>query len=103
MNADASNTDARFGAAEIGALAHLYRGEMYRSKVWRTQLDATTNYAVVTTGIALSVAFGRADASPLPIVLVSVLVTYLGKLFIHPTPLETMDDLMGARGNRSLS
>jgi hypothetical protein len=57
----------------------------------------------VTTGIALSVAFGRADASPLPIVLVSVLVTYLGKLFIHPTPLETMDDLMGARGNRSLS
>jgi uncharacterized membrane protein len=38
-------------------LAHLYRGEMYRSKVWRTRLDATTNWAVATTGIALSVAF----------------------------------------------
>ena len=75
MNADASNADAPFGAAEIGTLAHLYRGEMYRSKIWRTRLDATTNWAVVTTGIALSVAFSRADASPLPIVLVSLLVT----------------------------
>jgi len=74
-NADASNADARFGTAEIGALAHLYRGEMYRSKIWRTRLDATTNWAVVTTGIALSVAFSRADASPLPIVLVGLLVT----------------------------
>ena len=62
MNADASNANARFGAAEIGTLAHLYRGEMYRSKIWRTRLDATTNWAVVTTGIALSVAFSRADA-----------------------------------------
>ena len=25
-----------FSAAEIGALAHLYRGEVYRSTVWRT-------------------------------------------------------------------
>ena len=28
-----------FSAAEIGALAHLYRGEVYRSTVWRTRLD----------------------------------------------------------------
>jgi uncharacterized membrane protein len=28
---------------------------MYRSTVWRTRLDTTTNWAVVTTGIALSV------------------------------------------------
>ena len=28
-----------FNAAEIGALAHLYRGEVYRSTVWRTRLD----------------------------------------------------------------
>ena len=40
-----------FSAAEIGALAHLYRGEVYRSTVWRTLLDSTTNWAVVTTGI----------------------------------------------------
>lgn len=64
----------QFGAAEIGALAHLYRGEMYRSKIWRTRLDATTNWAVVTTGIALSVTFASERASPLPMVLVSFLV-----------------------------
>jgi hypothetical protein len=34
---------AEFNAAEIVAIAHLYRGEMYRSKVWRTRLDPTTN------------------------------------------------------------
>lgn len=63
-----------FGAAEIGALAHLYRGELYRSTVWRTRLDATTNWAVVTTGIALSVTFSTTAASPLPLVLVGLLV-----------------------------
>src|SRR5262245_46328070 len=66
---------AEFNAAEIGAIAHLYRGEMYRSKIWRTRLDATTNWAVVTTGIAMSIAFSAADATPLPIVLISFLVT----------------------------
>jgi uncharacterized membrane protein len=61
-----------FSAAEIGALAHLYRGEVYRSTVWRTRLDSTTNWAVVTTGIALSATFSSAEASPLPMVLVAV-------------------------------
>lgn len=61
-------------AADISALAHLYRGELYRSTVWRTRLDATTNWAVVTTGIALSLAYSSADASPLPLVLVGLLV-----------------------------
>jgi uncharacterized membrane protein len=60
-------------------LAHLYRGEMYRSKVWRTRLDATTNWAVATTGIALSVAFSNAGNSPLPLVLVALLdLVFLG-------------------------
>ena len=65
---------ATFGVAEIGALAHLYRGELYRSTVWRTRLDATTNWAVVTTGIALSITFSSAAASPLPLALVGLLV-----------------------------
>ncbi|MGQ7847177.1 DUF2270 domain-containing protein [Granulosicoccus sp. 3-233] len=65
---------APLSTAEIGALAHLYRGEMYRSKIWRTRLDMTTNWAVVTTGIALSVTFSSREASPLPIVLVSLLL-----------------------------
>jgi uncharacterized membrane protein len=64
-----------FSAAEIGALAHLYRGEVYRSTVWRTRLDSTTNWAVVTTGIALSATFSNAEASPLPMVLVGLIVT----------------------------
>ena len=64
-----------FSAAEIGALAHLYRGEVYRSTVWRTRLDSTTNWAVVTTGIALSATFSSAQASPLPMVLVGLIVS----------------------------
>ena len=68
-----------FGAAEIGALAHLYRGELYRSTVWRTRLDATTNWAVVSTGLALSLTFASASASPLPLVLVGLLVA----VFLH--------------------
>ena len=64
----------QFDAADIGALAHLYRGELYRSTVWRTRLDATTNWAVVTTGIALSLTFSSPTASPLPLVLVGLLV-----------------------------
>jgi uncharacterized membrane protein len=64
-----------FTAAEIGALAHLYRGEVYRSTVWRTRLDSSTSWAVVTTGIALSATHSSADASPLPLVLIGLLVT----------------------------
>jgi uncharacterized membrane protein len=62
-----------FNAAELGMLAHLYRGEMYRSKIWRTRLDATTNWAVATTGIALSVSFSSPGNSPLPLVLVALM------------------------------
>ena len=51
-----------FDAATIGALAHLYRGEVYRSTIWRTRLDNTTNWAVVTLGIALSVTFSSQQA-----------------------------------------
>jgi uncharacterized membrane protein len=69
----AENPKNPFTAAELGMLAHLYRGEMYRSKIWRTRLDATTNWAVATTGIALSVTFGNAGNSPLPLVLVALM------------------------------
>lgn len=62
--------------AEIGALAHLYRGEVYRSTVWRTRLDTSTNWAVVTLGVALSITFARPDASPLPLLLVGILIMF---------------------------
>jgi uncharacterized membrane protein len=63
-----------FDSSEITALSHLYRGELYRSTVWRTRLDTTTNWAVVTTGISLSLTFSSASATPLPLVLVGLLV-----------------------------
>lgn len=63
-------------AAEIGAMAHLYRAEVYRSTIWRTRLDTTTNWSVVTLGIALSITFASPDASALPLVLVGVLLLF---------------------------
>jgi uncharacterized membrane protein len=63
-------------AAEIGAVAHLYRGEVYRSVIWRTRLDITTNWAVVTLGVALSISFSSPEASPLPLILVGVLILF---------------------------
>jgi len=65
---------SEFSAAEIGALAHLYRGEVYRSTVWRTRLDTTTNWSVVTLGVALSITFSSPGASPLPLLLVGILI-----------------------------
>lgn len=68
-----------FDAAEMGAIAHLYRGEVYRSTIWRTRLDNTTNWSIVTMGIALSTTFSSPDASPLPLVLVGLLLAvFLG-------------------------
>ena len=70
----ASSTSAPiYSAAELGAIAHLYRGEVYRSTIWRTRLDATTNWAVASLGLALSVTFSSKDASPLPLLLVGLL------------------------------
>lgn len=68
-------SSAQFSPAEIGALAHLYRGEMYQSKIWRNRLDATGNWAVVVTGIALSVSFDTHDASPIPLLLVVLVIS----------------------------
>jgi uncharacterized membrane protein len=63
----------------MGAIAHLYRGEVYRSTIWRTRLDNTTNWAIVTMGIALSTTFSSPEASPLPLLLVGLLIAvFLG-------------------------
>lgn len=61
------------GNKEIGALAHLYRAEIYRSTIWRQRLDTTTNWAVLTTGVALSISFASAEASELPIILANLM------------------------------
>jgi uncharacterized membrane protein len=65
-----------FDDAQIGALAHMFRAEVYRSTVFRMRFDNTTNWAVVTTGIAMSASFSSAQAAPLPLVLVGLLVSF---------------------------
>jgi uncharacterized membrane protein len=41
------------------AMVHFYRAEVSRTNVWRQRLDTTTNWAVITTGVAISVAFNE--------------------------------------------
>jgi uncharacterized membrane protein len=68
-----------FDPAEMGAIAHLYRGEVYRSTIWRTRLDNTPHWSIVTMGIALSTTFSSPQASPLPLLLVGLLIAvFLG-------------------------
>lgn len=58
------------------AMAHFYRGEIQRSNVWRSRLDATTNWAVITAGATLSFVFSSPDnphfAIPINTLLVSI-------------------------------
>ncbi len=58
------------------AMVHFYRGEVQRSNVWRSRLDATTNWAVITAGATLSFVFSSPDnphfAIPINTILVSI-------------------------------
>jgi len=47
----------------ISAVVHLYRGELDRATTWRLRLDATTNWAVITTAGILSFSFGNENHS----------------------------------------
>ncbi len=58
------------------AMVHFYRGEIARSNVWRTRLDSTTNWAVVTTAAVLTFAFGSVNNSHL-VILISLLMVSL--------------------------
>jgi uncharacterized membrane protein len=51
------------------AMVHFYRGELSRSNTWRQRLDATTNWAVIATGAALTFAFGSTQNTPLVIII----------------------------------
>jgi Predicted integral membrane protein (DUF2270) len=46
MVSSESKPQHTFDSAEMGVIAHLYRGEVYRSTIWRTRLDNTTNWAI---------------------------------------------------------
>ncbi|MCZ7574650.1 MAG: DUF2270 domain-containing protein [Ardenticatenaceae bacterium] len=56
------------------AMIHFYRGEVTRSNTWRTRLDSTTNWAVITTGAALTFAFSDANHSHAMIPLNTLLI-----------------------------
>jgi len=57
------------------AMVHYYRGEIQRSNVWRNRLDATTNWAVISTGAALSFALSSPTNHFGVIILTTLLVT----------------------------
>lgn len=56
------------------AIIHFYRGEIGRSNIWRTRLDATTNWAVITAGATLSFVFSSPDNPAFAIPINSILV-----------------------------
>jgi uncharacterized membrane protein len=57
------------------AMVHFFRAEISRANVWRQRLDTTTNWAVVTTAAALSIAFGQQQENYAVILLNILLVT----------------------------
>lgn len=58
------------------AMVHFYRGEVQRSNVWRSRLDATTNWAVITTGATLSFVFSSPDNPHFAIPINTILVGF---------------------------
>jgi uncharacterized membrane protein len=47
----------------IAALSHFYRGEMQRANSWRTRLDTTTNWAIISTLGILTFSFNNPQYS----------------------------------------
>ncbi len=60
----------------ISALVHLYRGELARANVWRSRLDTTTNWAVLTTMGLLSFGFNTAENSHASMLVGMIMVTH---------------------------
>jgi uncharacterized membrane protein len=59
----------------VTAMVHFFRAEIQRANVWRQRLDATTNWAVVTTAATLSIAFGQPETFHAVIILNMIMVT----------------------------
>jgi len=56
------------------AMVHFYRGEVQRSNTWRTRLDTTTYWAVLTAGATLSFTFSSPLSPHFVIPINSILV-----------------------------
>ncbi len=63
-------------AHDTTLLAHFYRASVMHADVWRQRLDATTNWAVVTTAAVITFAFGEAQA-PHYVLLMALVFTFL--------------------------
>jgi uncharacterized membrane protein len=57
------------------AMVHFFRAEVSRANVWRVRLDTTTNWAVVTTGASISLAFTESSISHMVVLINLLLVT----------------------------
>jgi uncharacterized membrane protein len=57
------------------AMVHFFRAEVTRANVWRQRLDTTTNWAVITTGASISLAFTESEISHIVVMLNLLLVT----------------------------
>lgn len=65
----------RMSASEFNsAMIHFYRGEVQRSNTWRTRLDTTTYWAVLTAGATLSFAFSSPSNPHFVIPINSILI-----------------------------
>jgi len=65
----------------VTAMVHFFRAEIQRANVWRQRLDTTTNWAVVSTGATLSIAFSQPDIHHGILILNTLLVMWF--LFIE--------------------
>lgn len=65
----------------VTAMVHFFRAEVSRANVWRQRLDTTTNWAVVSTGATLSIAFSQSNIHHSIIILNTLLVMWF--LFIE--------------------
>lgn len=60
----------------VTAMVHFFRAEIQRANVWRQRLDTTTNWAVVATGAAVSIAFSQPGVHHGVIILNTLLITW---------------------------
>ena len=60
----------------VTALCHYFRAEMDRANTWRTRLDVTTNWAIITSGAFLSVSFGNPNFPHFILILATVFVLF---------------------------
>lgn len=60
----------------VTAMVHFFRAEVQRANVWRQRLDTTTNWAVVSTGAALSISFSQPNVHHGVIILNTLLITW---------------------------